>query len=59
MMKSPKFSPEVQDRAMRMVFDAKDQYPSQRAARRNRSRTTTGRGFAVCSVTSICECRGM
>ena len=22
-------------------------------------RTTTGRGFAVCSVTSICECRGM
>ena len=32
MRKSPKFSPEVQDRAVRMVFDAKDQYPSQWAA---------------------------
>jgi hypothetical protein len=29
MRKSPKFSPEVQDRAVRMVFDAEDQYPSQ------------------------------
>ena len=29
MRKSPKFSPEVQERAVRMVFDAKDQYPSQ------------------------------
>jgi transposase len=28
MRKSPKFSPEVQERAVRMVFDAKDQYPS-------------------------------
>lgn len=27
MRKSPKFSPEVQERAVRMVFDAKDQYP--------------------------------
>ena len=32
MSKSPKFSPEVQERAVRMVFDAKDQYPSQWAA---------------------------
>jgi transposase len=32
MRKSPKFSPEVQQRAVRMVFDAKDQYPSQWAA---------------------------
>ena len=32
MRKSPKFSPEVQERAVRMVFDAKDQYPSQWAA---------------------------
>ena len=30
--KSPKFSPEVVERAVRMVFDAKDQYPSQWAA---------------------------
>jgi transposase len=29
MRKSPKFSPEVVERAVRMVFDAKDQYPSQ------------------------------
>ncbi len=29
MRKSPKFSVEVIERAMRMVFDAKDQYPSQ------------------------------
>ena len=32
MWKSPKFSPEVIERAVRMVFDAKDQYPSQWAA---------------------------
>ena len=32
MRKSPKFSPEVQERAVRMVFDTKDQYPSQWAA---------------------------
>lgn len=32
MRKSPKFSPEVVERAARMVFDAKDQYPSQWAA---------------------------
>ena len=32
MRKSPKFSHEVQDRAVRMFFDAKDQYPSQWAA---------------------------
>jgi transposase len=32
MRKSPKFSPEVVGRAVRMVFDAKDQYPSQWAA---------------------------
>jgi transposase len=32
MRKSPKYSPEVQERAVRMVFDAKDQYPSQWAA---------------------------
>jgi transposase len=32
MRKSPKFSPEVQERAVRMVFDAKDLYPSQWAA---------------------------
>jgi len=31
-MRKSKFSPEVQDRAVRMVFDAKDQYPSQWAA---------------------------
>jgi len=32
MRKSPKFSPEVVERAVRMVFEAKDQYPSQWAA---------------------------
>ena len=32
MRKSPKFSPEVQERAVRTVFDAKDQYASQWAA---------------------------
>ena len=32
MRKSPKFSPEIMERAVRMVFDAKDQYPSQWAA---------------------------
>lgn len=32
MRKSPKFSAEVQERAVRMVFDAEDQYPSQWAA---------------------------
>jgi len=32
MRKSPKFSPEVIERAVRMVYDAKDQYPSQWAA---------------------------
>ncbi len=32
MRKSPKISPEVIERAVRMVFDAKDQYPSQWAA---------------------------
>ena len=32
MRKSLKFSPEVVERAVRMVFDAKDQYPSQWAA---------------------------
>ncbi len=32
MRTSPKFSPEVVERAVRMVFDAKEQYPSQWAA---------------------------
>lgn len=32
MRKSPKFSPEVVERAVRMVFDAKDHYASQWAA---------------------------
>ena len=32
MRKSPKFSPEVVERAVRMAFDAKDQYSSQWAA---------------------------
>ena len=32
MRKSPKFSPEVVERAVRLVFEAKDQYPSQWAA---------------------------
>jgi len=32
MRRSPKFSPEVVERAVRMVFEAKDQYPSQWAA---------------------------
>ncbi|OQS32964.1 hypothetical protein B0T45_21040 [Chromobacterium haemolyticum] len=32
MGKSTKFSPEVRERAVRMVFDAKDQYESQWAA---------------------------
>ena len=32
MRKSPKSSPEVVERAVRMVFEAKDQYPSQWAA---------------------------
>jgi transposase len=32
MRKSPKYSPEVIERAVRMVFEAKDQYPSQWAA---------------------------
>lgn len=32
MSKSNKFSPEVRERAVRMVFDAKDQYESQWAA---------------------------
>jgi transposase len=31
-MRKSKFSPEVQERAVRMVFDAKDQYASQWAA---------------------------
>ena len=31
-MRKSKFSPEVAERAVRMVFDAKDQYPSQWAA---------------------------
>ena len=35
MRKSPKFSAEVVERAVRMVFDAKDQYPSQWAATRS------------------------
>lgn len=29
MRKSPKFSPEVVERAVRLVYEAKDQYPSQ------------------------------
>jgi transposase len=32
MRKSPKLSPEVVERAVRMVFEGKDQYPSQWAA---------------------------
>jgi transposase len=32
MRKSPKYSPEVIERAVRMVLEAKDQYPSQWAA---------------------------
>ncbi|WP_374657173.1 IS3 family transposase [Inhella sp.] len=32
MRKSPKFSPELAERGVRMVFEAKDQYPSQWAA---------------------------
>ena len=32
MRKSPKFSPEVVERAVRMVFEAQGQYPSQWAA---------------------------
>ena len=32
MRTSPKFSPEVVERAVRIVFEAKDQYPSQWAA---------------------------
>ena len=32
MRKFPKFSPEVVERAVRMVYEAKDQYPSQWAA---------------------------
>jgi transposase len=32
MRKSPKFSPEVIERAVRMGSDAKEQYPSQWAA---------------------------
>ena len=32
MRKSPKFSPEVVERAVRLVFEAKDQHPSQWAA---------------------------
>jgi len=32
MRKSPKYSPELVERAVRMVFDAKDQHPSQWAA---------------------------
>jgi len=32
MRKSPKYSPEVTERAVRMVFEAKDQYESQWAA---------------------------
>ncbi len=31
-MRKSKFSPEVAERSVRMVFDAKDQYPSQWAA---------------------------
>ncbi|MFD2448708.1 hypothetical protein ACFSQE_09945 [Vogesella fluminis] len=33
MSKSTKFSPEVRERAVRMVFDAKDQYECKRPAR--------------------------
>ena len=45
MRKSPKFSPEVVDRAVRMVFDAKDQYPSQwwGVASRPRPKRVAGR----------------
>ncbi|MBB5204467.1 transposase-like protein [Inhella inkyongensis] len=32
MRKSPKFSPEVRERAVRMVFEHRAEYPSQRAA---------------------------
>ncbi len=32
MRKSPKFSPEVVERAVRLVYEAEDQYPSQWAA---------------------------
>lgn len=32
MKKSPKFSPEVQERAVRMVYESKDEHPSQWAA---------------------------
>ena len=32
MRKSPKFSPDVVERAVRIVFEAKDQYESQWAA---------------------------
>lgn len=32
MRKSSKFSPEIAERAVRMVFEAKDEYPSQWAA---------------------------
>jgi len=32
MRKSPQFAPKIQERAVRMVFDVKDPYPSQWAA---------------------------
>jgi transposase-like protein len=32
MRKSPKFSPEVRERAVRMVFEHRDEHPSQWAA---------------------------
>lgn len=44
MRKSAKFSPEVVERAVRMVFDAKDQYESQWAA--------------IESIAGMLRCRG-
>jgi len=46
MRKSPKFSPEDVERAVRMVFEAKDQYPSQWAAIESIAGKRSG-GFAA------------
>jgi len=61
MRKSPKFSPEVMERAVRMVFDAKDQYPSQWAAIESiagkigcTAETRCASGYARASATAAC-----
>ena len=50
MRKSPKFPPEVVERTVRMVFGAKDQYPSQWAAIESIA------GKIGCTVETLARC---